>query len=1146
MGTTLTALQGDGLRVCFVIAIEGFEYLLTDLETPANLFTSSTGWHGTDWSQALGGLSMEGVVFEQSITPWDSKIVGNEVSFSVMDYDGADVFGEAVFKTGAGNENPLQATLTNTQTTSVKVKDTTNFASSGSCYIGTEHITYTSKDSDELKTLTRGRYSPFKTDSGAGFGRYHKINTKMGTVPAPVIVSDKPRVWIGKFCGIWMHRVTGNTADTKANAELLHAGKITGIQDSSSGNTTITVSGILDTIRDSTIGFDQFVGRVKKGIYIDTDFRLKYRSIFIKTSVADPPVTTYHGSTWQYFNPTTSDLALGEWYTVDEFKNIFNKWLDAHVVAGNFLAGVSVGLTTEWGGVKFVVNQEEYASGWQYHQHGFQGPRKYLQMLGWDVPGLGMNDWVEVGPNDGWENPPDNLVPDNEPIAVRGFQGCGPDGTLELEFSDGDWTDNTAELPSFIKSRTNITGTGWGILKIKDNYAIAKRVSDTSFNPVMSVPELSKTLGLPFSQLSLGTDNGMGDIRYSEGSELEIKQVIMLEGTFQTLMSKMLATTGTDAFNEANYDKGTTWGPHMGCAIPYSLLDTAFESSVAGLDLAGNTMLMILDKPTPFGELFLSDVTLRGAYFIFRNGTVRLTAPQTAVSSLSTHTLTEDNKASPSGQADLNRTPTIITNEFLRNVFKLKYKRDIKSGEYLEEKTYMFQSSIDDFGEAKAITVSARNSFKGPDYIDSANQLGINIVARLLPAWGKPMQRLRRTVDMSLYLDVAPGDICLVTDSFARDPATGTRGITNKPALIISHSFAVTGGLMGEVDLLIGALDNVTAYAPSAKIDADIANSGYTAGTPSITCEQNDYTSVYDTRDDAEHFEAGDLIRIEEISPSNPASTTYWDRTVASVSGNVITLTSTLSSPAWDTAKEYNVFSQTYASAQATQKIDCYQADDADNRIVNTENPRNYGSFNETLAMTAPPATVLPQKHSNSWFGDGAPLSVVCHKNLAKMVNNLIGYKTAPKGAFFHSTGTALTGLVSSASWKTFKTYPVYIGVGADSANGARTVTISPVMKASGASSCKCRVTISKIPPTVDPTAATPALNLDTEFQLPFAQAEFTTSSTSYATIAAQTLPCIINTATGLAWVTIELKGSGSHSTVFWGLGRFEVGAPGI
>jgi hypothetical protein len=42
---------------------------------------------------------------------------------------------------------------------------------------------------------------------------------------------------------------------------------------------------------------------------------------------------------------------------------------------------------------------------------------------------------------------------------------------------------------------------------------------------------------------------------------------------------------------------------------------------------------------------------------------------------------------------------------------------------------------------------------------------------------------------------------------------------------------------------------------------------------------------------------------------------------VDSVTGNTITLTSGLSSPAWDTAKRYRVIYDTYGDAQASQLL---------------------------------------------------------------------------------------------------------------------------------------------------------------------------------------------------------------------------------
>jgi hypothetical protein len=345
---------------------------------------------------------------------------------------------------------------------------------------------------------------------------------------------------------------------------------------------------------------------------------------------------------------------------------------------------------------------------------------------------------------------------------------------------------------------------------------------------------------------------------------------------------------------------------------------------------------------------------------------------------------------------------------------------------------------------------------------------------------------------------------------------------------------------MGEVDLLIGVIDDTVIYAPTAYVDEDIANAGYTAGTPSLTCKVSEYSLGVEAAD-ASHFETNDTITIVEVSPSDPASPDSWTRTVAGVSGNIITLNSTLSSPAWDTGKQYQIFSQPYASAVATQKADCYQADEGDLRVVNTRDPYRYGSFNTTDTVALPAATVLPHKHADAWFGDGIPLTVTAHQNIGKMPNNLVGYKTATKGAMIGAV--EVTGVVT-ATWKLLEIYPIFVGQGPEGSSGLRKVTVSPFMKSTGAAATYLRITISRTPPDMD--METPTSLVDTVFTTPNAQLTFTTSSTSYAAITAQSFPAIYNTNTGIAFISIEGKGSGSYAPKYWGISRLEVGAPGL
>ena len=52
----------------------------------------------------------------------------------------------------------------------------------------------------------------------------------------------------------------------------------------------------------------------------------------------------------------------------------------------------------------------------------------------------------------------------------------------------------------------------------------------------------------------------------------------------------------------------------------------------------------------------------------------------------------------------------------------------------------------------------------------------------------------------------------------------------------------------------------------------------------------------------------GYKLRIVEIDPANTAAPVEWERTVSTRSGDIVTLTSGLSAPAWDATKKYRAW----------------------------------------------------------------------------------------------------------------------------------------------------------------------------------------------------------------------------------------------
>ena len=146
---------------------------------------------------------------------------------------------------------------------------------------------------------------------------------------------------------------------------------------------------------------------------------------------------------------------------------------------------------------------------------------------------------------------------------------------------------------------------------------------------------------------------------------------------------------------------------------------------------------------------------------------------------------------------------------------------------------------------------------------------------------------------------------------------------------------------------------------------------------------------------DAANFEAGDVIRITEWSPATPASPTEWQRTVLSVAGNAITLTSSLSSPAWDTTKKYVIQFASIADVQTSQRISAFIADDADDSTgLATSDSYQWGGtppfVDGTIAYTN-----RFVRYPTTVDDEGRPVSVHTWADTVNTLNNLLSYTTS-------------------------------------------------------------------------------------------------------------------------------------------------------
>ncbi len=155
-----------------------------------------------------------------------------------------------------------------------KVRDNSNFSTSGTIYLGTENIGYTGKQNvngtDRFTGLTRGRYAPFKagTETNQRFAHPHTIVTDDLGIRSEPIVTDEIRVWEGRMVGLWVHRIVDGVWDTRAEARLVFAGRIVGIADELDGSCAITMEDIRADLRDTVLHRNPWTARLEALYYI--------------------------------------------------------------------------------------------------------------------------------------------------------------------------------------------------------------------------------------------------------------------------------------------------------------------------------------------------------------------------------------------------------------------------------------------------------------------------------------------------------------------------------------------------------------------------------------------------------------------------------------------------------------------------------------------------------------------------------------------------------------------------------------------------------------------------------------------------------------------------------------------------------------
>jgi hypothetical protein len=192
--------------------------------------------------------------------------------------------------------------------------------------------------------------------------------------------------------------------------------------------------------------------------------------------------------------------------------------------------------------------------------------------------------------------------------------------------------------------------------------------------------------------------------------------------------------------------------------------------------------------------------------------------------------------------------------------------------------------------------------------------------ARLFAVFASPYARIQVNTNMTQFVAARVGGIAsITTKTLLPDPYTGTRGLNGLRALITGREVNLDEGVVSLKCLAV--LNNATGYAPQSVVTAESNVSG---DTWDVTVLATGYLPT--GTDASDWFLPGDLVFARGWDTT---SGTTISGSVVSTTGNVVRVAFTSSAAGLTTGDWYLSYANSNSSLQAAQFAFCYLADSA-------------------------------------------------------------------------------------------------------------------------------------------------------------------------------------------------------------------------
>lgn len=1093
MTASLTYLPSQyQAETTLVFLVEGTEVAYTNHPTPATIkaLWSATG-HGAMSASWKGGLVVDGSI-KTKISPYDPKVEAETLTIKCHDVDDSLLALTQREVYAAGNRTSLRSAI-DADDTSIPVQRTTGFASSGAVYIGHERLTYTSVTgggSPTFNTATRGTLALFDRSSGGDFAYSHGVGTDIIDGSSAAEVTDYPRIWLNRRCGLYLMHKEGTTWSDGAAPLLLWAGRIKSISEDGTGWISFTTTNIIEAL-DTAVFSNQFEADLLPGIFIPRPGVMKVYGIEVDAS------------------PTDRDSGRATVTAAGISTH--------HAVASEIDEQLST-----WDGAGTVL----FATGWSLRLQSIDGvgPRYQFKaksanlyvlkvlmsahlwhVLGWPQE-AGTTEWdgVLMAEYDmDYDTTTDTYVLTAPGPPLLAYAEIGTGSTLQYTNGKGTWV-TQSNVPGPFDVGGGSTTNGFAAIG----------------GQVFAVAHSAGILGI--THANLGPMNGpLGGAVHEYGPKIviaipddagnvpvRVRQVFVEQGDVATITLRLLLSTGTSAYNDATYDVHTASG--FGVGMPYSLVDV---NSFKGLQ--GRIHTLILDKPRRFSDLLQRILEVGGGYLVWRRGKIAVARPGEPAFGLGTYSLNESNKARPEKDTYVRGADSVI------NQVKIKYNRTV-DGSYRGDFTVRALRSISDFGERRAVTIEADGVYDGMLGVPSGLDEAIATAAAALSYFSRPLCVVTRSYDFSL-MGMASGDTANLTSEYVPDPTTGTRGVTTWPCWLLSTEWdPQTGQGTCKVGFLPEfAATQRTLWAPSG----EVSSASVGGGKLILNLQAHKYTPSSATATDASHFPAGYKVAIRSISETSGVGTTYVG-TIESISGtNQLTLTTDPTAGAGlnTTTDRWIVEFDDYATSITAQKNGFAYIADSLVRIILAGGTDIYKTWlpeveweNETVDYT-----VLHRRITNVADDDGEPHSVGWYVDAMHGINCEFAYGSRQQ-LVNEILDTARTVATSSNTW-------IYGPVWVPCYSFARSLQIGALGSCSGGGTLTIRFVASTSPPRG--TSATSFTFADSGTTY----GEITTTSATDAYFTTGTIANPNRTADGRTpgmWLTVLARASAGTGTI--------------